>query len=215
MYCTVSKTPVVSKSAQIGPKYKRVQAKLRSMKPTRLTFSATTLLISLLMSLPATAQYQWIDANGSRVFSDQPPPASVPNKKILQQPGKAAATTAVSKEADTDSAAKTDKASAPAALAKPAAGKEIVGKDKPVDKELEAKKKQADDAEAAKKKAEMEAQAKAKADNCERAKRAKTSLDSGVRIGTTNAKGEREIMDDAARTVETKRVQGIIQSDCK
>lgn len=185
------------------------------MKPTRLTFSATTLLISLLMSLPATAQYQWIDANGSRVFSDQPPPASVSNKKILQQPGKVAATTAVSKEADVDSAAKTDNASAPAALAKPAAGKETVGKDKAVDKELEAKKKQADDAEAAKKKAEMEAQAKAKADNCERAKRAKTSLDSGVRIGTTNAKGEREIMDEAARAVETKRLQGIIQSDCK
>lgn len=198
----------------MGAKYKRVQAKLRSMKPTRLTFSGTTLLISLLMSLPATAQYQWIDANGSRVFSDQPPPASVPNKKILQQPGKVAATTAVSKEADVDSAAKTDNASAPA-LAKPAAGKETVGKDKAVDKELEAKKKQADNLEAAKKKAEMEAQAKVKADNCERAKRAKTSLDSGVRIGTTNAKGEREIMDDAARAVETKRVQGIIQSDCK
>lgn len=185
------------------------------MKPIRLIFSATTVLISLFTSLSATAQYQWIDANGSRVFSDQPPPASVPAKKILQQPGKVAATTVVSTEADVDSAVKTDNASALAAKAKPAAGKETVGKDKPVDKELEAKKKQADDLEAAKKKAEEEKQTKAKAENCERAKRSKASLDSGVRIGVTNAKGEREVMDDAARMVETKRVQGIIQADCK
>ncbi|MBK6368163.1 MAG: DUF4124 domain-containing protein [Polaromonas sp.] len=31
--------------------------------------------------LPAAAQYQWIDANGRKVYSDQPPPASVPAKK--------------------------------------------------------------------------------------------------------------------------------------
>lgn len=181
------------------------------MKLTRRIFPA----IALFVSLSATAQWQWIDANGRKVYSDQPPPASVPNKKVLQQPGKVAATPVVSNEADADSIAKTDSASTPtpstAAKAKPAAGKDMVGKDK----DLEAKKKQADDAEAAKKKAEQDAQAKAKFENCERAKRSKASLDSGVRIGITNAKGEREVMDDAARMVETKRVQGIIQADCK
>lgn len=215
MYCTVSKAQIASKSAQMGDKYKRVQAKLRIMKSIRLIFSASTLLVALLTGVSASAQYQWIDANGSRVFSDQPPPAGVPTKKILQQPGKVAASTAVSKEADTDSAAKKDNASTPATQARSATGKESVGKDKPVDKELEAKKKQADDLEAAKKKAEDEKQAKAQADNCERAKRAKASLDSGVRIGVTNAKGERAYMDEAARMVEAKRVEGIMQADCK
>ena len=164
-------------------------------------------------SLSAVAQYQWIDANGRKVYSDQPPPTSVPSKKILQQPGKAASSS--SAVINDDPTAGT---AGPAALANPAtadtvapAKKEAAGKDK----ELEAKKKLAEDAEAAKKKTEQEANAKAKAYNCERAKRSKASLDSGVRIATTNAKGERIIMDDAARTVESKRIEGIMAADCK
>jgi hypothetical protein len=82
-------------------------------------------------------------------------------------------------------------------------------------KELEAKKKQAQDAEAAKKKAADEQVAKAKIENCTRAKLAKVTFDSGVRVGRTNAAGEREIMDDAARAVEVKRIQGMIDRDCK
>ncbi len=82
-------------------------------------------------------------------------------------------------------------------------------------KELEAKKKVHEEAETAKKKAEADKQAAARADNCERAKRAKMSLDSGIRSTITNSKGEREFMDDATRMVETKRIEGIIAADCK
>jgi hypothetical protein len=179
------------------------------MKHIRLIFSAATLFICT----ASLAQYQWIDANGRKVFSDQPPPTSVPAQKVLQQPGKSAGTKAVSTEADADTnsntGAKTD-ASAAASPSAPAAAKA-----KPVDKELEAKKKQADDELAAKKKAEQEAQTKAKIENCARAKSAKAGLDSGIRIVQINGKGEREVMDDAARTAEAKRVQGIIAEDCK
>ncbi len=55
----------------------------------------------------------------------------------------------------------------------------------------------------------------AKIESCARAKQAKASYDSGVRIGRTNAAGEKEFMDDAARAEETKRIQGIIAKDCK
>ena len=82
------------------------------------------------------------------------------------------------------------------------------------DKELEDKKKQAEAAEAAKKKAEEERLAKARADNCERAKRAKASMDSGMRIATTNAKGERDFMTDAARAAESKRLGEIMAAEC-
>ena len=175
------------------------------MKPIqrlRLLFSAATFLICT----ATMAQYQWIDANGRKVFSDQPPPASVPAKKVLQQPSKSAVTTAVSAEADADASAKTD-AAAPAAP--------VVVKAKPIDKELEAKKKQADDELAAKKKADQEAQTKAKIENCARAKNAKAGLDSGLRISQINAKGEREVMDDVTKAAEIKRIQSIIESDCK
>jgi hypothetical protein len=35
-----------------------------------------------------------------------------------------------------------------------------------------------------------------------------------VRIATTNAKGEREIMDDQARAAETQRLKEILRTDC-
>lgn len=82
------------------------------------------------------------------------------------------------------------------------------------DAELEARKKQADLLEEGKKQAEAEKLVKARADNCERAKKGQATLNSGVRIAITNAKGEREFMDDAARTAETKRLQAIAESDC-
>jgi hypothetical protein len=84
-----------------------------------------------------------------------------------------------------------------------------------LDAKLEEKKKQAEQAEAAKKKAEEERIAKLKAENCERARKAKAALDSGVRLATVNAKGERDFMDDAARAAESKRIQGIVAADCK
>lgn len=175
------------------------------MKHIRLLFSAATLFICT----ASLAQYQWIDANGRKVFSDQPPPASVPAKKIVQQPGKTTPAVVLT-DADTANSAKTDTAPA---LASPAAP--VAAKPKAVDKELEAKKKQADDELAAIKKTELEAQTKAKVENCARAKSAQASLSSGYRINQINAKGEREVMDDATKAAELKRMKSIIAEDCK
>jgi len=149
---------------------------------------------ALAVSLVASAQYQWIDKDGRRILSDQPPPADVPLKNILSQPrGQPIA----------EAAAPAEQASAPAP-AVPSG----------VDKSLEEKKKQAEAAEAAKKKAEENKIAAQKADNCKRAISAKATFDSGVRVARTNAKGEREFLDDKERAAETKRLQDIIASDC-
>lgn len=43
------------------------------------------------LPLAASAQWQWVDNQGKKVFSDQAPPADVPEKNILRRPGKAAA----------------------------------------------------------------------------------------------------------------------------
>jgi type IV secretory pathway VirB10-like protein len=168
---------------------------------------------SLIFSLSAMAQYMWLDASGRKVFSDQPPPANIPAKRVLQQPGKAAAAMPVADsdekpntDADADSAKPVAKPKTAAVPAQPNASK---------DKDLEAAKKKIDDEAAAKKKTEQEAVDKAKADNCARAKQAKATMDSGVRLSHTNTKGERGIMDDATRMVETKRLEGIIAADCK
>lgn len=171
-----------------------------SKAPTLTLAWRTPLIAGLLVSCSAVAmaQWQWIDGTGRKVFSDTPPPASIPDKSILKRPGSGMAPAMVSAE--------------PTAAAPPAApaAPQIAARDT----ELEAKKKQAEQAEEAKKKAEMERVAKVRADSCERARKAKITMDSGVRLATTNAKGEREIMDDKAKAAEAQRMDAIIRSDC-
>ena len=155
-----------------------------------------------LLPLAASAQWQWIDKNGKKVFSDQAPPADVPEKNILRRAGSPPPRSGSAPvEADAPDAA------APKAAATP--------KPAGVDKDLEEKTKKAQAEEKAKQAAEAEKNAKAKADNCDRARQGKATFDSGIRVAKINAKGEREIMDDTARATEQKRLQSIIESDCK
>lgn len=155
------------------------------------------------LSVSAWAQWQWIDKDGRKVFSDRSPPAEIQEKDILKRPG-------ANSPSSPMSTAGNRVVAAPAA-----AGKVSVPRLSGKDAQLEARKKQAEEAEADHKKAEDEKIAKARADNCERAKRGLANLESGVRIAVSNARGEREVMDDAARGAETKRLQGIAASDCK
>jgi hypothetical protein len=82
------------------------------------------------------------------------------------------------------------------------------------DKELQQRRQDADAAESAKQQAAQAAQARAQADNCARARQAKANLDSGMRIARINPQGEREILDDSARSTETRRAQEIMARDC-
>jgi hypothetical protein len=171
------------------------------------------LLVGCVVALPlsASAQWQWIDKNGKKVFSDQAPPPDVPEKNILRRSGSPppprTATGISSPDAPAAEGTET-------AAAKPREG---AGTAKPtgVDKDLEEKTKKAEAEEKAKRAAEEAKVAKAKADNCARAREGKATVDSGIRIAKVNAQGEREIMDDAARAAEQKRLQSVISSDCK
>lgn len=162
-----------------------------------------TLGLTCLIATSALAQWQWIDKDGRKVFSDRPPPPEILDKSILKRPaGRAAplqSQTTIQEPSPAPAAKKT--------LDSP----QLSG----VDKDLLAKKKLADDAEAAKKKEAEEKLLKARVENCARAKGAKATFDSGVRVSRTNEKGDREIMDEAARASEVKRIQGIIESDCQ
>ncbi|NMM06797.1 DUF4124 domain-containing protein [Polaromonas sp.] len=158
-------------------------------------------------ALTAFAQWQWIDKDNRKVFSDRSPPSDIQQKNILKRPG-GASRTAAAVPKDITAVPAVAVASTPAGMA---SAPKLPGKDT----QLEAKKKQAEDAEAASKKVEEEKIAAAKTENCGRAKRGVASLDSGVRVATTNAKGEREIMDDKSRATETRRLQDIVAADCK
>lgn len=161
-----------------------------------------------LMSMAASAQWQWTDKDGRKVFSDRAPPADVPERNILKRPGSRSAT------ADPANASAVSMTGVAAAASAPQSAANVP-KLNGVDKELTEKKKKAEEAEAAKRKADEEQVVKAKVENCARAKQAKASYDSGMRIARTNEKGEREVMDDVARATEVKRIQSIIDVDCK
>lgn len=164
-----------------------------------------------LLPMGAHAQWQWVDKNNKKVFSDQAPPPDVPEKNILRRPGAPQPRVSFSSPATPAEGTEAD-ALAPATPATTAANNP---KPSGVDKELEEKTRKAEEAEKAKKAAEAQKIAQAKAENCTRARQGKATFDSGIRIARVNAQGEREIFDDKMRAEEQKRLQSIIDADCK
>lgn len=165
---------------------------LRTCAPSGLALTLAVCCVG-----PLHAQWQWRDEAGRRVFSDQPPPLSVPESAILSRPK------ARVRQVEGSSAA------APVA---PKAGADAAAKaETPLRSEAELK------AEAELQKRVKAEQAKAaadRADNCQRARRALATVNSGMRIATVNDKGEREFMDDKALAGERQRLESIIRSDC-
>lgn len=165
------------------------------------------------MSMSASAQWQWTDKDGRKVFSDRAPPADVVEKNIIKRPG-ARGATATRTDSPPPVTVATDVIAAAASAASAPQGAASAPKLSGVDKELAEKKKKAEEVEIAKRKADEERIVKAKVENCARAKQAKASLDSGRRINRINEKGERQVMDAAARTTELKYIQSVIDADC-
>jgi hypothetical protein len=167
------------------------------MKAARLALLALACSVPLL----ASAQWQWLDKDGRKVFSDRAPPSDIAPNRILKQPG-----------LRTTVATDTTAAAAPAAAASTGLNvPKISGKDPA----LEQKRKQAEAAEADKKKAQEESVAAARAENCRRARAGKATLDSGVRMVRANEKGEREILDDKQREAEGRKLDEAIARDCR
>lgn len=151
------------------------------------------------VSTLAHAQFKWVDENGTKHFSDRPPPTSVPLKNILQAPGQPRGKTAALTE--TPSAeTKPAEPSAPPKAASPTIAERNADYRKRV-------KEQADKEAKEKQEADIKA---ANADNCVRAREAKQVLDSGQPIGTLDKNGERSVMDDARREQERKRVNTML-----
>ena len=187
---------------------------IQSHKATlkKMCFKPASRILALVLAgsgfaLPASAQWQWVDNDGHKVFSDRAPSPDVPEKNILKRPGNMSQRILAPVSDGV--------VAAPAQMTSSSAGKASALRLSGKDTQLEARKKQAEEEENAQKKQEEEKITKARADNCERAKRGLASLQSGVRISVTNAKGEREFMGHTARAAESKRLAAISESDCK
>lgn len=151
-----------------------------------------------LASTSALAQWQWLDAQGRKVYSDLPPSNQVPADRILQRPGNVRPPV-------------TAAPSAPAAPAQQADGRGV-------DRDLQARKAAEEAEQARREQAQAHEQDKRQAllrqDNCARARTALTALADGQLVAHTNALGERVYMDDRMRAQERQRAQGMVASDC-
>jgi hypothetical protein len=134
----------------------------------------------------AQAQFVWVAPNGTRVYSDQPPPPGTPPSKILKAPGRAAL------------AQDTPDAPASAGAVHPTA---------PTLAEREADyRKRTKAREEADSKSESEAKrAAAHADYCEGARKNQRLYQSGIRIAEVGPDGQKRYLSDAERAAANER----------
>lgn len=174
------------------------------------------LIVSLLVALPAAGQiYQWKDAQGQTHFSDTPPP-NAPVKTLRE--AKPRATVPTTEEAAPDSANGEGAPPAPNGTGTQAEGgenKADPAKPKTLaEKEAEFRQRRAAATEAAEKAAKERQRAEEMRRSCEQARGQLTALQTNRRMARYNASGERELLDDAARSAELERTQKFIADNC-
>jgi hypothetical protein len=148
----------------------------------------------------ALAQYVWLDEKGVRQYSDQPPPASVPNSHILKQPG-AVVQPAVSAMSSNEQASTAGAATSQAPMTME-------------EREADFRRRRAEQAEKEKKVAEEARQAANRKKNCQRARAYHQALASGERISRTGDNGERSFLTDEQRERELRETRAVL-NECK
>jgi hypothetical protein len=149
---------------------------------------------ALAFSAGASAQaYKWKDANGHTRYGDTPPPGVAATQ--IRGPSRIPAPEPAA-EAKDEKADKAGKA------------------EKPLTPEQAFRKRQQDRAAAEDKAAKERADAEAKKSNCQTAQTQLRLLESGQRVSTLNAAGERVYLDDGQRAAETARAQKAVSDWC-
>lgn len=181
--------------------------------------SALYLLIAASLAIPGTAfsQWQWKDANGRTVYSDVPPPPSIPERAIQAAPGRMAGTYRPieneTAKGDIKGEMKGDgrtPAGAPRMQAVSAKGKS----DKSADTD-DAFRERRD----ARIKADLDAATKereqlARDERCQQMRNYATGLSAGVRVSRSGADGTPERLNDDQRAAELARTNDSINQNC-
>ncbi len=161
-------------------------------------------IFGLVFTASSYAQYVWLDEKGTKQFSDLPPPNSTPKNRILKTPLKSM------QEPTNDLKDSGQETSNGAVLSNEKLQKPVTT----AGKNEEYMKRKLEQEEKDKKAATEKQAATDKANNCERARSYQQSLESGVRIGSTDKNGERSFMGDEQRAKELQDVNRAL-SNCK
>jgi hypothetical protein len=166
--------------------------------------------VALAAAPDASAQYQWRDANGRMVYSDMPPPASVPPSAVQRAPARQTPAVAPGGSGATASAPSTN-----ASTATPASTAAATPAPTLADREMEFRKRRLERAEAERKAADAQAQAQRLAAACEDSRAQVRTLESGMRVARVNERGEREIVDDATRASQLEAARRSVREHCR
>lgn len=161
----------------------------------------TVLAAALFAALPALAQiYSWTDKDGRVHFSDTPPPAG--EVKVIKgaAPRSPAPPAEPAQSSGADGSADAQQASRPPTLA---------------EREQAFRERRAAEAEAQAKAEDESAREAERQRFCEQARNQLAALQSGQRVSRFNAAGEREYLDDAARSAEVARLQQQVAEHCQ
>ena len=145
------------------------------------------MILALTLSGAATAQtYKWTDSSGRTQYGDTPPGDASNVTRLRGATGGA-----------------------------PAAAPGAASKDKPITPEQAFQKRQQERDQADQKAAQERAQAEQSRVNCEQARASVRQLESGQRVATINAAGERVFLDDSQRADQLARAQRSSAEWCK
>lgn len=165
-----------------------------SAAPARCASSFATLVAGLLIATSAAAQYKWVDENGRVVYSDRPPTSSPGPVTTLRPVGPAPSGSSAPAPAERAG-------TAPGAREAEPAGRSLVERE-------QAMRKRQQEREQAERKAAEEARRSAElARACQDRQADLRVLESGARVATLDAAGERSFLSDEqiARRLETLR----------
>ncbi|MBN9429929.1 MAG: DUF4124 domain-containing protein [Burkholderiales bacterium] len=203
------------------------------------SFRSLILVAALLPLAAQAATWQWRDANGQMVYSDQPPPPDVRPAQIIRSPAPPAARTetttqtaanvpaganaaAAASGPGSERAAGTAGAGGTATTAQRSAGETASAAGKApddrfqswADRDMAFRKRMAEREQAERKQKEEQEQAAKLARACDDARGSLRTLESGMRIVTLDAKGEQAVMDDAERARRIDSVRRDVSRHC-
>ena len=157
------------------------------------------------------APWQWRDADGRMVYSDLPPPPEIRASQIVRA--------ATPNRAPPAEAPAQGEPAAPQAAAAATASANATAAPKPpqtwAEKDMAFRKRIIEREEAQKKQREEEQQAADLTRACQEARASLRALESGMRMMTMNAAGEREAVDDAERARRTEATRKDIERSCR
>lgn len=163
---------------------------------SRLRIAAAALL--LLAAAGAQAQYVWLDANGTRQYSDRPPPPNTPASKILKAPNQAPQNFYDEPAAET--------LAPKATTAKPAST--LAEREAAYQERVKARnEKNLEDSVAAQNQ-------RAEAQRCANARQVQAQMASGMRIRQVGPDGQPQYMSDAERASRSAQA-GEALRDCR